>query len=66
MLDRIAFGKPFKASCCFRPSVLNFKQMCDNIWSCMFGGSWFLDANSEAALTVSLCLIQRIRFLINL
>ena len=66
MLDRIAFGKLFKVSCCFKPSVLNFRQMCDNIWSCMSCGSWFLEANSEAALTVSLCCIEIISILSSL
>lgn len=55
MLDRIAFGRSFNASCCFSPSVLNLKQMCANIWLCTRCGRWFLEANSEAALTVSLC-----------
>ena len=55
MLERMAFGRPYKVSCCFRPSVLNLRHMWDNIWSWIRAGKWFRIANSEAALIVSLC-----------
>lgn len=57
MLARMALGKPFNVSCCFRPSVLNFRQRCDSIWSWICCGNWFLVANSEADLMESLYII---------
>lgn len=50
----IAFGSSFNVSCCFNPSVLNLRHICDNIWSRIPFGNWFLDANSVAARTESL------------
>ena len=55
MLVRMALGSSSIISCCFKRSVLNWRHICDNIWSFSLGGRWFRLTKFEAACMLFLC-----------
>ena len=55
MLVRMALGSSSIISCCFKCSVLNWRHICDNIWSFSLGGRWFRLTKFEAACMLFLC-----------